>query len=99
MRSAADWMRPLGRWLDRWFHGRLPRFTTERMTRVAAVMVVLLCVTVPPLELLPFASSAPMAEIAAFGLALIMRDGLLMVLGFALSALAVAGGLGLWGGS
>lgn len=34
---------------------------------------------VPPLELFPFASSAPMAAIAPIGLALLLRDGALMV--------------------
>lgn len=98
MRTAVEKVRPVGRWLDRWFHGRLPRLTSDAAVRVAAVVVLLLCLTVPPLEFIPFASTAPMAAIAMFGLALMLGDGLLMALGFALSAIAVAVGLGLWGG-
>jgi hypothetical protein len=57
-----------------------------------------LCLTVPPLELVPFASTAPMAAIAAFGLGMTLRDGLLMGLGFVLSVVAVAVGFGMLGG-
>jgi hypothetical protein len=98
MRKAVEKVRPVGERLDKWFHGRLPQFTSDRATRVAAIVVLLLCLTVPPLELLPFASTAPMAAIATFGLALMLGDGLLMALGFAFSAIAVAVGFGLWGG-
>jgi hypothetical protein len=99
MRKAVEKVRPVGEWLDRWFHGRLPRLTLDRATRVAAVLVLLLCLAVPPLEFLPFASTAPMAAIAMFGLALMLCDGLLMAVGFALSVFALAVGFfGLWGG-
>jgi hypothetical protein len=40
-----------------------------------------------------------MAAIAAFGLALLVRDGLLMVIATVLAGVAVAVGLGLAGGS
>ena len=62
------------------------------MQKVAAVMILLLCLTVPPLEFLPFASSAPMLAIAAFGLALTVRDGLLMLIATALSVAAIGFG-------
>ncbi len=85
LRGAVQFLRPAARRLDRWFPGRLPRLTTDRVQRIAAGVCVALCATVPPLEVLPFASTAPMAAIAAFGLAMTLRDGLLMALGFALS--------------
>lgn len=98
MRKSVEKVRPIGRRLDKWFHGRLPQLTSDRVTRVAAVAVLFLCLTVPPLELLPFASTAPMAAIAIFGLALMVRDGLLMALGFVLALVAAGLGLGLIGG-
>lgn len=78
--------------LDHWFHGRMERFTRPMWQKIAAVMILLLCVTVPPLELLPFASSAPMLAIAAFGLALTVRDGLLMLIATAMSFAAIGFG-------
>lgn len=90
-------LRGLARWLDRWFHGRLPRFTGGPFIRIAAGFCILLALTVPPLELLPFATTAPMAAIAAFGLALLVRDGLLMIIAALLALVAVGLGFGLLG--
>ena len=90
-------LRGLAKWLDRWFHGRLPYFTKGPFVRGAAIFCILLALTVPPLELLPFATTAPMAAIAAFGLALLVRDGLLMIIATALALAAVGIGIGLFG--
>ena len=48
--------------------------------------------TVPPLELVPFASSAPMIAIAAFGLAITVRDGVLMLVALCLAGAATGTG-------
>jgi hypothetical protein len=90
--KAVEALRPTAARLDRWFHGRLPALTGGPFVRFAAILCVLLAMTVPPLELLPFASTAPMAAIAAFGLALMVRDGALMIVALLLAAGAV--GLG-----
>lgn len=76
--------------IDRWFRGRLKWLTKGVWPRIAAAMILLLCCMVPPLEFVPFASSAPMLAIAAFGLALMVRDGLLMLIAFTLSFVAVS---------
>jgi len=84
-------LRPLACRIDRWFHGRLRRLTTGPFMRVAAAGCIALAITVPLLEVVPFASSVPMAAIALFGLALLVGDGLLML---GASALAL-GALGM----
>ena len=93
-RKAVEKMRGFAKVMDRWFHGRLPQFTTGWFVRAAAIVCILLALTVPPLELLPFASTAPMFAVACFGLAMLVRDGLLMIVAFILSVAAVAVGLG-----
>jgi hypothetical protein len=60
--------------------------------------VILLACAVPPLELLPLATTAPMLAIAAFGLAITVRDGALMIAAMVLAATAIAVGAGLWSG-
>lgn len=82
-------LRPLARRVDGWFHGRLRRLTTGPFMRVAAAGCIALAVTVPLLEVVPFASSIPMAAIALFGLALLVGDGLLMLGACALALGAV----------
>jgi len=51
-----------------------------------AVLTILLFATVPLLELVPFASTLPMAAVALIGLLLIARDGLLACSALLLSA-------------
>jgi hypothetical protein len=96
--KTVDKLRGLARRLDKWFHGRMPGLVRGPMIKLAALMCILLACTVPPLELLPFATTAPMAAIAAFGLALMVRDGLLMLTALALSVAALGLGLGLAAG-
>jgi len=85
-RRAVDRIRPTTRKLDRWFNQRLRVFCGSIATRIAAACCLLLCLTVPPLELVPFAAALPMAAIALFGIAIALRDGLLMLLAYALMA-------------
>ncbi len=99
LEGAVGKVQPVGAWLDRWFHERWERLTGAPARRVGAVVSLLLCLSVPPLELFPFASTAPMAAIALFGLAMTLRDGLVMALAFAASAAAlVVGGWLAWAG-
>ncbi|MBB3764615.1 exopolysaccharide biosynthesis protein [Sphingomicrobium lutaoense] len=77
--AATRRLRPIARWLDRHFHGRMTYLTQGRAVRIAALIILFFCLTVPPLEFLPLAASGPMAAIGAFGLALLVRDGALML--------------------
>ena len=90
--KSAEKLEGIAEKLDHWFHGRLKQFTKPMWQKLAAIMILLLCITVPPLELLPFASSAPMLAIASFGLALTVRDGLLMLIATAMSVAAIGFG-------
>ena len=87
--EVIDKARPLATRLDRRFHGRLGPLAGPAAGRVAAVLCVLLACTVPPLEIVPFASTAPMGAIGLFGIGLLVHDGLVMLAGFALSAVAI----------
>lgn len=75
--------------MDKHFHGRLSWATKEPMAQIAAVIVLILCLTIAPLELLPFAAFLPFSAIAAFGLAMTVNDGALMLLALALSGTSV----------
>lgn len=95
--KAVKKLRPVAKRMDKWFHGRLPALTQGPMVRVAAAAIIVLTLAVPPLELLPMATTAPMAAIAAFGMALLVKDGLLMIVAFVAAAGAIAAAVGLWG--
>lgn len=85
-------LRGVAHWLDEHSHGRLKPMTQGVWVKIAALVVILLCMTVPPLEVLPFASSGPMLAIAAIGLALTVRDGVVMLTALALGIAAIGGG-------
>ncbi|WP_414832018.1 exopolysaccharide biosynthesis protein [Afifella sp. YEN Y35] len=87
--EATQSMRAFAHRLDRLFHGRLTRYASGPFVRVAAFICIVMTLTVPPLELIPFASSAPMGAIALIGLALLVCDGALMIAATGLAAVAL----------
>ncbi|MEI4260988.1 exopolysaccharide biosynthesis protein [Roseovarius sp. D0-M9] len=80
--KAVDALRGIAGWMDRHFGQRLDPLAGHVAARVAGALILCLCLTVPPLELLPWVSSAPMLAIALLGLAMTVRDGLLMLIAF-----------------
>ncbi|WP_234905840.1 exopolysaccharide biosynthesis protein [Affinirhizobium pseudoryzae] len=89
LKSAMDTMMPVARFIDRFLKPRLKWLTKPPWVQVAAALSILICCTVPPLELIPFASTAPMGAIALFGLSLMARDGLLTVIAGLVSLSAI----------
>jgi len=96
--KTTEALRPVARFLDRWFHGRLEVLTRGPAVRVAAAITLLLCLAIPPAELVPWSGTVPMLGIAALGLALLVRDGVLMIVAGLLAVAGVALGIGLLGG-
>lgn len=92
LHKAVGKLRGIAHWLDQHSRDRFDRFTQGIWIKVAALSVILLCLTVPPLEVIPFASSAPMLAIASIGLALIVRDGMIMLAALLLAIAALGGG-------
>ena len=91
-------VRRVVRWLDKISRARLGWAVRKGFLRLIAVLCVLLATSVPPLEVMPFASTAPFAAIALFGLGITTRDGLLVILGLIVTVGAfVLVGMGLLG--
>jgi len=85
LKHALEYVKPVTQWTDNIVRARFTWATREPFIHIVAILCILLACMVPPLEAVPFASSAPFATIGLFGLALIARDGLLVLSGFALS--------------
>ncbi|MCJ7421363.1 exopolysaccharide biosynthesis protein [Sphingomicrobium astaxanthinifaciens] len=94
LRKAAEKAEGVADRMDQWFHRRLRHLTAGVFMKLAAVVILALCAAVPFLEVLPFASSGPMLAIVFIGLALLVRDGLLLVISVSLGLAAVGFGLG-----
>lgn len=91
--KSVHWLKPISMRIDAKLHERLSVFAGSLARRVACIVILGLLLTVPPLELIPFATTGPMVVIAVFGLGLLYRDGLLMLIGFIGAAIASAWGM------
>ncbi|MEM5517988.1 exopolysaccharide biosynthesis protein [Henriciella sp. AS95] len=74
--------------IDRMISERLGFLTGPWATYIAAIIVTILAALMIPLELVPFAVAAPGLAITIFGLAFVARDGVLMLIGYILAAIA-----------
>lgn len=89
--EACDQAKPYTRQIDRYLKPRLRILTNETATRIVAGICIVLALTMPPLEFVPFAAIVPAFAILFFALGISAQDGLLILIGL----IAAAAGLGL----
>lgn len=81
-------------WVDRVLRpDRLRPFTGKAASRIIAAVCCVTALAMPPLELVPFGVAAPASAVTAFGLGLVARDGLLVLIGLT-AAVATVGLIG-----
>ncbi|CAN7192360.1 exopolysaccharide biosynthesis protein [Phenylobacterium sp. LjRoot219] len=86
LKRAVKVVRKPARFVDRLVKPRLEVFTGPTADRMVALACTVLALMTPPLELLPLVAFFPSAAVAIFGLGLIARDGLLVLIGLTISA-------------
>jgi len=84
--KALRWLEPSADKADRWLGMRLTAFTQGPFLIAIAICCASLAALMPVLELLPLVSTVPALAFAAFGIALLMHDGLAAIIGFAFTA-------------
>ncbi|MFC6489002.1 exopolysaccharide biosynthesis protein [Nitratireductor sp. GCM10026969] len=84
-RKVIGYIKPVARVIDRVLRERLQWIFQPIFVRFAALICIAVAVTVPPLEVVPFAGVVPWTAIAIFALALITRDGFLALIAFAVA--------------
>lgn len=82
--KAAGWMRKPARFIDRLIGQRLRFLVDGPASWPLALICLLLAVTLPLLEPLPFAATSAGAALTCIGLAMIAHDGLLAAIAYAL---------------
>ena len=82
---GAKLLRPVAGAIDKAIRPRLTVLTQRPTSYVIAVLCVMIALTVPPLELVPFVDIPLWAALVAFSLALVAHDGLLAIAAFALT--------------
>lgn len=79
-RNAQRRVRPFLRFVDRFVDARVLWIVSRPMRIFAAAAIILLSIAMIPLEIIPFGVAVPGAAITAFGLAIVARDGLVMLI-------------------
>ncbi len=87
LKAAAARSKPWLKWIDGAISKRMQWAAGDLARYLAAVIVVLLALSMVPFEFIPFAVALPGSAIAMFGVGLMARDGLLMLVAFALAGL------------
>lgn len=89
LQKAVKVSRKPARWIDKVLRPRLTALAGPIGSRIVALVCVLVALAIPPLELVPFAVFAPAVAITAFGLGLLARDGVVLILALLASASAL----------
>lgn len=87
--KALRWLRPVARVIDRVLRPRLDMFVQGAATYVIALITLLVGAAMPLMEFIPFSANAAGVILTTFGLALMVRDGLLALLTLGLLAAGV----------
>lgn len=80
--KASQWLRRPARFIDRFATNRLSLLVDGPGSWPVALVCVLVGVTLPVFEPLPFAASAAGVALTCFGLAMIAHDGVLVLLAY-----------------
>lgn len=87
VRKGVEWLRKPASFVDRVLRPRLTHFVSGAWTRVTAAVALVIGLAQPAMELVPFSANGAGAVLAALGLALIARDGLVALVAMGLALL------------
>jgi hypothetical protein len=87
--ASSKWIRKPAAAVDRFTVERLRPLAGPRMNVVIAAVTTVLALVSPITELVPLSSMGVGAAVTAFGISLVARDGLMAVIGLALSGTTV----------
>src|SRR5690606_19251823 len=88
--KTSDWMRRPARFIDRLLRQRLGFLVDGPASWPLALICLLLAITLPMLEPLPFAATSAGAALTCVGLAMIAHDGVLALIAY-ITVLGVGG--------
>ena len=89
-RDVEEKIRPYTKKIDKLFKPRLQFLTGNISQSISALLCIGLAITMSLVELIPFLAALPAAAILMMGLSLSMKDGILMMIGYAM--IGVTGG-------
>ena len=89
LHKAIGWLYRPARFVDRLLRPRLTIFADGAIRYVIIIVCLGIAMTMPVMEVIPFSANAAGGALTAYGLSLIARDGLLALIAFAFTGVAV----------
>ncbi len=89
LNKTSKVMRPWAKYVDSALHQRLTFLTQRPFDSIVAGICILLALLFYPLAVLPWAVALPSGAIVLFSLGLTSRDGLFVLIGFALTVISL----------
>lgn len=83
LKKALKWFRKPARIMDRAMRPRLRALVQGPGAYLIALFCLLIAAAMPPMELVPFTANGAGIVLVAFGLSLLVRDGLIALIGLA----------------
>ncbi|MEE3117705.1 MAG: exopolysaccharide biosynthesis protein, partial [Pseudomonadota bacterium] len=83
--KGLDWMAKPARFIDRWTRPRLTWLVRGPGRYLMAAICMLVAAAMPAMEVVPFSANGGGLALMVFGMAMVARDGLLALLGMALT--------------
>ena len=90
MNKGIEWLQSPASWIDKLLKPRLRLLVKDTAVYIIAFMCLMIASVMPIMELVPFSANAAGAALTVFGLALIARDGLLLVIALLLTGIIAA---------
>ena len=90
MNKGIEWLQSPASWIDKLLKPRLRLLVKDTAVYIIAFMCLMIASVMPIMELVPFSANAAGAALTVFGLALIARDGLLLVVALLLTGIIAA---------
>ncbi len=87
MRKAINWLARPAAWIDRHSHGRLRPLTGLPLSLIAYAVVLMIAISWPLLELLPFVTSFGAGAVSLITFGLMTRDGAYLIAGYVVAGL------------
>lgn len=91
--KARDKVKPVTTKIDRLIKPRLSPLISPFAARVVGAICILLALTMPPLEVVPFAGYIPAAAIALLAVGLSAKDGLIVLVGGIVAVIGFSGAI------
>lgn len=89
LHRAFKWMYRPAKWIDRLLHQRITVLTGRVGIRFTAAACLLIALSMPPMEFIPFTANLAGAALTLFGLSIMARDGVLTIIGFVITGLSL----------